>query len=148
MKVILLSNVKTLGKEDDVVEVSNGHARNFLFPQNLAIAATEEALRKKKDRDEAKKREVNKELSVYGDFAQKIDGYELILEEKANEQGIFYGAITDQQIASALKHEGFKQIEKSMIKLDEPIKEPGEFLVKIVLPHGFEAEVRVIVEGK
>lgn len=148
MKVILLSDVKSLGKEGDVVEVSDGHARNFLFPQNLAIAATQEALQKRKEREEAKKRTANKELSIYGDLAQKLDGYELILEEKVNDQGTFYGAITDQQIASSLKREGFKQIEKSMIKLDDPIKEPGEFSVKIVLPHGFEAEIRIIAEGK
>ncbi|MBI4714321.1 50S ribosomal protein L9 [Candidatus Uhrbacteria bacterium] len=148
MQVILLSDVKTLGKEGMVVEVSDGHARNFLFPQNLAIAATDEALRKLKERDEALKKEAHKDLSVYGDLAQQLDGYELILTQKVNEQGTFYGAVTDQQIASALKQEGFKQIEKSMIQLVEPIKEPGEISIKILLPHGFEAEVKIIVEGK
>lgn len=148
MKVILLKDVKALGKEGSVVEVSDGHARNFLFPQNLAIAATEEALQKLKEREEGKKRESNRELSIYGDLAQRLDGFELVLEEKVNDQGTFYGAITDQQIAGALKKEGFKQLEKSMIKLDDPIKEPGEFSIKIVLPHGFEAEIRIIAEGK
>lgn len=148
MKVILLADVKTVGKEGAVIEVSDGHARNFLFPQNLAIAATAEALRKIKEREEAKKKEAGRELSIYGDFAQQLDGYELIMEQKVNDSGTFYGAVTDQQIVSALKKEGFKQIDKSMIKLDHPIKEPGDFVVKILLPHGFEAELKVIVEGK
>jgi large subunit ribosomal protein L9 len=148
MKVILLTDVKTVGKEGAIIDVSDGHARNFLFPQNLAIAATVEALRKIKEREEAKKKAAGKELSVSGDLAQQLDGYELIMEQKVNDQGTFYGAVTDQQIVSALKHEGFKQIDKSMIKLDHPIKEPGEFVVKVLLPHGFEAEVKIIVEGK
>ncbi|MBI2475380.1 50S ribosomal protein L9 [Candidatus Uhrbacteria bacterium] len=148
MKVILLTDVKTVGKEGAVIEVLDGHARNFLFPQNLAIAATAEALKKMKEREEAKKKEANKELSFYGELAQQLDGYELIFEQKVNERGTFYGAVTDQQIASALKKEGFKQIDKSMIKIDHPIKEPGEVMVKVVLLHGFEAEIKLIVEGK
>lgn len=131
-----------------MIEVSDGHARNFLFPQNLAVSATPDALRAKKEREEREKKAAHKELSVYGDLAAQLDGFELTLEQKMSEHGTFYGAVTQQQIADALKKEGYKQIDKSMITLDHPIKEPGEATVKVSFPHGFEAEVRVIVEGK
>jgi len=147
MKVILLKEVKTLGKEDQVVEVSDGHARNFLFPQNLAVAATTEALKRKKERDEAKDKKADKELSAYGDLAQRLDGHELVIEQKMNNEGTLYAAVNEQTIIAMLKKAGFT-IDKSMIQLDEPFKEPGEKLIKIQLPHGFEAEVRVVVEGK
>jgi large subunit ribosomal protein L9 len=147
MKVILLKEVKVLGKQGDVVDVTDGHARNFLFSQNLAIAATAEALHKKTFVEEQKQKSAHKELSVYGDLAAKLDGYEVLIEQKMNENGTLYGAVTLLQIAAALKKDGFKQIDLSMIHLDEPIKEPGEVSAKIVLPHGFEAEIRVIVEG-
>lgn len=148
MKVILLKEVKTLGKQGEVVEVSDGHARNFLFPQNLAVSATAEALSKKKTIEEQKKKTAHKELSVYGDLAAQLDGYEVMIEGKVNESGTLYGAITGAQIASALKKNGFNNIDPSMIQLDESIKEPGEATAKVVFPHGFEADVRVVVEGK
>lgn len=147
MKVILLEDVKAIGKEGQIVEVSDGHARNFLFPQHLATPATLEASRIRRECEEKQKREANKELSMYGDLAAQLDGYEVVIKQKVNESGTFYGAVTQQHIADALKKEGFKQIDKSMIALDNPIKEPAEETVKINFPHGFEAEVKVIVEG-
>ena len=148
MKVILLKNVKPLGKEGQVVEVSDGHARNFLFPQNLAAQATPDALRLKTQREEKVQKEAHKELSMYGDLAAQLDGYELVIQQKVNEGGTFYGAVSEQQIADALKKAGFKQVNKSMVTLEHPIKEPAEETVKIHFPHGFEAEVRINVEGK
>ncbi|MBI5370325.1 50S ribosomal protein L9 [Candidatus Uhrbacteria bacterium] len=148
MKVILLVDVKALGKQGSIVEVSDGHARNFLFPQNLAVAATPEALEKKRLREEALKKESHKELSLFGDLAAKLDGHEVLIEQKMNDNGTLYGAVGATQIASALKKDGFKQIDSSMIHLDEPLKEPGEYAAKVVLPHGFEADIRVIIEGK
>lgn len=147
MKVILLKEVKALGKQGDVVDVTDGHARNFLFPQNLAVSATAEALHKKKTFEEQKQKAAHKELTTFGDLAAQLDGYEVMMEGKVSEGGTLYGAISGSQIAAALKKAGFKQIDPSMIQLDEPIKEPGEATAKIVLPHGFEADVRVIVEG-
>ncbi len=148
MKVILLKDVQTLGKQGEVVDVTDGHARNFLFPQNLAVSATTEALLKKKAVEEQKQKAAHKELSLYGDLAAQLDGHEVLIVQKMNENGTFYGAVSEQQIADALKKDGFKQIDKSMIQLDEPIKEPGDATAKILLPHGFESEIRVTVEGK
>lgn len=147
MKVILLCDVKTLGKEGEVVEVSDGHARNFLFPQSVAIAASPEALKRRDEKEQATTRAAHKEVSVTGDLARRMDGQEIVIEEKMSEGGVFYAAVTAKTIVGALKKKGFT-IEPDMVKLKEPIKEPGEQIVMIQLPHGFEAEVSVIVEGR
>ena len=146
MKVLLLADVKTLGKEGDVIEVSDGHARNFLFPQNLGIAATEELLQKKAERERVEKKNTAKAVASLGEMASRLDGHEIMLEEKVNDVGILYAAVTPKMIVKALKKDGF-DVEAEMVILKEPIKEPGEFKVKIAFAHGFEAEVNLIVEG-
>ena len=147
MKVILLKDVVSLGKEGEVVEVSDGHARNFLFPQILAISATPDALRKRAEKEQMVQRSSHKEISVMGDIAQRLDGTEITIEEKMSEGGTFYAAVTAKTIADALKKKKFK-VTPDMIKLAAPIKEPAEITVSVQLPHGFEAEVRVSIEGK
>ena len=147
MKVILMSDVRDLGKEGSVVEVSDGHARNFLFPQNLAIAATADALRKKEEKEEVQSRKTKKEISLAGDLAASLDGFELELEEKVSDGGVLYAAVSAKTIADALKKHGFK-IDPDTVVIKTPLKELGEHTVTINLPHGFEAEIRVRIEEK
>ncbi len=147
MKVILIQDVKTLGKEGEVVKVSDGHARNFLFPQNLAVPATPEALKARKDREQAASRKTNKEMSAAGEIAKKLEGYELVLQEKTSDNGTLYAAVTAKTIAKALKKAGFK-VSDEMVQLKEPLKEPGDVTLNVSLPHGFEAEIRVVIEQK
>lgn len=142
-----MSDVRDLGKEGSVVEVSDGHARNFLFPQNLAIAATADALRKKDEKEEVQSRKTKKEISAAGDLAASLDGFELDLEEKVSESGVLYAAVSPKTIADALKKQGFK-IDPDTIVIKTPLKELGEHTVSINLPHGFEAEIRVRIEEK
>lgn len=147
MKVILLADVKTLGKEGEVVEVSDGHAQNFLFPQNLGVPATAEAIRKRNEKIETATRKEKKEMAEIGKIAKRLDGYELTIEEKTNESGKLYASVTAKTIVSSFKKVGFK-ISEEMVMLDSPIKELGEKDVVINLGHGFEAEVKIIIEGK
>ena len=147
MKVILLSSVKPLGKEGDVVEVSDGHARNFLFPQSLAVPATDEALKKKAEREKIASGKASKALSAAGDLAHKLEGHEVLLEENVSDGGVFFAAVTGKMIASALKKEGFP-VETDWIHIESPIKEPGDYTASVSLPHGFEAEIKIIVEEK
>jgi len=146
MKVILLETVQTLGKEGTVVEVSDGHAQNFLFPQNLAVPATEEALRKMKERETIAKKQSQKVIAATGKLAEKLDGYEITVEEKVNEDGVLYAAVTKKIIAKALKKAGF-DVEEEMVSLVEPIKNPGTKTITVELPHDFEAEIRLTIEG-
>ncbi|SRR3989338_866087 len=147
MKVILLKDIKALGKEREVVNVSDGYAENFLFPQNLAIQATEAALRRTKEQDQAEDRKAKREMSKIADLAKKLEGFELVLKEKASEAGHFYSAVTAKMIAQGLKKAGFDVSEK-MLELEKPIKEPCERRLTINLPQGFEAEILVRLEAR
>ncbi len=147
MKVILLADVKTLGKEGEVVEVSDGHAQNFLFPQNLGVPATAEAIRKRTEKIEVATRKEKKAMDDIGKIAKRLDGYELTLEEKTSEGGKLYAAVNEKTIVSALKKAGFK-ISEEMVKLESPIKELGEKDIIINLGLGFEADVKITIEGK
>ncbi|NQV89129.1 MAG: 50S ribosomal protein L9 [Parcubacteria group bacterium] len=147
MKVILIQDVKSLGKEGEVVEVSDGHAQNFLFPQNMGVPATPETMKKRVDAEKMQARDTHKELSVTGDLATQLEGHELILKEKISDGGVLYAAVTEKAIASALKKDGFK-VDSKMIKLETPIKEPGTHTVTVELPLGFEAQILVTVEEK
>lgn len=147
MRVILLKDVKELGSEGEVVEVSDGHARNFLFPQNLAVAATADSLKKKADKEASFSRKEHRELSMTGDLAAELDGFELILQEKVSDGGVLYAAVTGKAIADGLKKGGFK-VDPEWVELEHPLKEPGDYTVNLSLPHGFEAQIKVIIEEK
>ena len=142
-----MKNVKDLGKEGEVVEVSDGHARNFLFPQNLAIAATATALKKKDEKEAGQSRNMKKEIASAGNLAASLDGFELEIEEKVSEGGVLYAAVQTKTIAQALKKHGFK-IDPDMIVIKRPLKELGEHTVSIALPHGFEAQISIRIEEK
>jgi large subunit ribosomal protein L9 len=147
MKVILMKDVKDLGKEGDIVDVSDGHARNFLFPQNLAVAATADTMKQKAQKENALSLKVHKEMSVAGDLAAKLEGFELVIREKVSDGGVLYAAVNKKEIASALKKEGFK-VDPEAVVIKEPIKELGEYTVSVNLVHGFESEIRIIIEEK
>ncbi|MBI4437643.1 50S ribosomal protein L9 [Candidatus Uhrbacteria bacterium] len=147
MKVILLGEIKPLGHEGDVVEVSDGHARNFLFPQNLAVPATSDALKKREEREKIAKGKANKALSQVGDLAGRLEGHEVVLTEKVSEGGILFAAVTGKMVASVLKKDGLS-VDSDWIEIERPIKEPGEYTANVNLPHGFEAEIKIIVEAK
>jgi len=146
MKIILLQNVEGLGKQWEVKEVADGYARNFLFPQSLAKPATT------KDIDDAEKKFAEMEARAVADLkgveelVAKLDGYEIKIPVKVGEEGQLYAQISTKQIASALEAEGFS-IQERFIKIAEPIKELGEFLVTLEFDHRLEAEIRVIVEA-
>jgi large subunit ribosomal protein L9 len=146
MKIILLQDVKSLGKKGEVVNVSDGHARNFLIPKRLAVSGTPEAVRRQKQVDAEKKKASHREVSTTGDVANRINGQTFIIESKQNEHGILYAAVTSKSIAQCLVKQGYA-VSEHMIQLSEPIKEPGKAIVKIRFPHGFVAEVRVKIKG-
>ena len=146
MKVILLKDVKTLGKLGEVVNVSDGYAMNFLFPQNAAVQATADAIRRMKEREAAEKRRVKKDVSASSKLAEKLEGFELVLTEKANENGVLYAAVNAKIVAKALRKAGF-DIEEDLVEM-EPMKEVGERRVTVSIPNGFEAEITVRIETK
>lgn len=144
MKVILLQDVKNIGDRGEIKNVSDGYFRNFLLPKNLAEVATEKTISdiKKQDVENAIKEE--KDLLKTEKIAEKFDGQEFMIKAKTNEQGKLYAAISRQDIAELLNKKMFK-IKKEQIDV-APIKETGEYDVVIILNHGLEAKIKIIVE--
>lgn len=144
MKIILLQDVENLGKKDEVKEVANGYARNFLLPRKLAMIATESALKQLELKKEIEAKKAEEELIKIQEIAKNLDGLEIEIPVKIDENKQFYGSITALKLSKILKEKGFDII-KSQIKLEKPIKEVGEYDIIVELPHGLEAKVKVIV---
>ena len=144
MKVIILKETGGLGKVGEVKEVANGYARNFLIPKGIAKPATENAEKEIEILKEALAKKSEEELKLAEELAEKLEGLSIEISAKADEGGKLFGAISQSDIAKALKEKGFK-IEKNKINISEPIKEIGEYEVMISLDHGLEARVEIVV---
>jgi len=144
MRVILLQDVEKLGKKLEVKEVKNGYAMNFLFPKNLAKPATKEAIKWLETQKEIESKKAEEALKKTQDVASTVDGQEIIIPVKIGEEGQLFESITSQKIIEKLKELGF-EIKKNQIDLPEPIKELGEFPIKIKFEHNLEGEIKVIV---
>jgi large subunit ribosomal protein L9 len=142
MKVIFLKDVEKMGKKFEVKEVKDGYARNFLLPQNLVKPATKEALEWLKMQKEIQEKKAEGDLQKAQEMASSLDGLEVALTMKAGEEGQLFESVTSQKIAEKMKEMGF-EVKKSQVGLADPIKEVGEFPVKIKLDHNLEAEIRV-----
>lgn len=145
MKVILMSDVKALGRRGAVVDVSDGYAHNFLFPQNLAVQATAASLARMREEEAKSVRVAKKGEAEARKLASKLDGFEVLVSEKASDAGTFFAAVTAKTVAAVLKKAGFG-VSADMIEMD-PFKEPGERDVLVNLPNGFEATIKVIAES-
>jgi len=144
MKVILLEDIENVGKKYEIKEVKNGHARNFLIPQNLAKPATKPNLKWLDAQKEAMEKEVEIDLKKVQEMASHLDGLEVVFSMKVGDGGQLFESINAVKIADKLHSMGF-DVKKSEINLEEPIKELGEFPVKIALDHNLETEIRVII---
>ena len=144
MRVILLQDVEKLGKKYEIKEVKDGYARNFLIPKGLAKLATKEALLWLETQKEVETQKAEEELKKAQEVASAIDGQEVIIPVKIGEEGQLFESITSQKIFEKLKELGF-EIKKTQFDLEEPIKELGEFPIKIKFEHNLEAEIKVIV---
>lgn len=144
MKVILLQDIENLGKKYDVKNVADGYARNFLLPKGMAKLANKENLEWLKREKEREAEKAEKMLKKVQELAAQVDGQEVVISVKIGKKGELFEKITKQKISEKLKEMGFA-IKKTQIELKEPIRELGEFPVKIYFDHGLEAEVRVIV---
>lgn len=144
MKVILLKDVEKVGKQFEIKEVKEGYARNFLIDKGLAKPATEEALKWLEVQKEIQEKKAEEELKKAQELASKIDDMELAIAVKVGEEGQLFESINAQKISDKLKEMGF-DVKKTQVGLPEPIKEIGEFPVKIKLEHNLEVEIRAIV---
>lgn len=148
MKVILRQDIRGLGNQGDVKDVSDGHARNFLLPRNMVWEANNSNLKlleKEKAKFEKRKLET---LQAAKDQAAEIEKLSATIEVKAGEGGKLFGSVTNADIAGALEAKGHK-IDKHNILLDNPIKEVGVFSVGVKLHPDVTAKAKIwIVEEK
>jgi large subunit ribosomal protein L9 len=144
MKVILLKDVPKLGKKFEVKDVADGHAANRLIPEGLAKPATKEALEWLDMQKELIEKTAEESLQKSQGVASQLDDMEVQLAMKVGEEGQLFEAVNAQKIADRLKEMGY-DVKKSQVKLEQPIKELGEFPVKISFEHNLEAEIQVII---
>ena len=145
MKVILLDNIKGVGKKDEIINASDGYARNYLLPKKLAVEANNENLSKLNNKKEAAsyKRDVEKQQAE--ELAKKLKGIMLKIKVKAGENGKIFGGVTSKEISDNLKNQYNFIIDKKKIDLKETIKTLGEFYVDIKLFEGVIAKLKVEV---
>lgn len=132
MKVILLADVKGLGKADDIVEVNDGYARNFLFKKKLALEATPTNLNAIKLKKGSLAEKSRRELIAAQEAGRTLAGQNITLEMKSGEGGRLYGAVTAMDVAAALEKKGYK-IDKKQISIKNPIKMIGSCEVGLKL---------------
>ena len=145
MKVILAENIQALGQIGDVVNVAPGYARNYLFPQKLAMEATGKNVRdlEHKKRALAVKRE--KMLQEMASLADRLKAVTITVRRKVSEEDKLYGSVTVADVIKGLEDKGF-DIDRKAVQVEHPIKQLGEFTVPIRLDAQVVAQVRVVVE--
>lgn len=146
MKVILTADVKNVGKKGQIINASDGYARNHLFPKNLAVEATKgnmNALDKKNKAAEAKLEAEYEEAKALG---EKLETIVVKISVKSGVSGKIFGAVTGKEIAQALKQQTGIEIDRRKIVISEPIKTVGETQVSVKLHTRVSASLRLIIE--
>ena len=145
MKVVLLENIPGLGRIDDIKEVSEGYARNFLFPKHLAVQSSSAIMSKLSQRQERASADAEADLSRQQRLAESLDGLEITLTEKTNDQGVLYAAIPAQKVIDELKRRGYA-VHKKELRLPS-IKSTGESIAWVKLSHGLEVKIKIVVNS-
>ena len=145
MKVILLENIKGVGKKDEVINAADGYARNYLLPKKLAVEANAENISKLNNKKEAASYKKDVEKQQAEELAKKLKGILLKIRVKAGENGKIFGGVTAKEIADNLKEQYGFAIDKKKIELKDTIKTLGSFKVSVKLFEGVVAILKVEV---
>ena len=149
MKVILLKDVKGLGKAGDVANASDGYARNFLLPKKLVMEATEANLKVLEKRRAEIEAQRAMDKAVAEDIKKKVEAAEpVVIESKAGENGRLFGAVTSKDIADAFYNVYKIELDKKKIVMDTPIKQEGPATVELKLFQGISAKLKLNVVAK
>lgn len=148
MRVILCADVKGQGKKDQIVEVSDGYARNFLFPKKLAVPADSKAINDIKNKEAAKQHKVDVEIDNAKALAKKLEQLVLVFEYAAGPDKKLYGSVTAKDIAEELKKKHGIDIDKRKITLNESIKSFGDFKADVKLYADVSGKINVRVTSK
>ncbi len=146
MKVVLLKDVRNMGKRDDILTVSDGYARNFLFPQKLAAEATPGTLKeieRKRAAQDAREAEMKAEAQAK---AELLKNKVIVLEVKCGEKGRLYGSVTAAEVAEALEKQHGIKADKRKIDIGEPIRETGIREISVWLYTGITTKMKLDVQ--
>lgn len=148
MKVILLVDVKGKGKKDQVLEVPDGYARNFLIAKKLAVAADAKALNELKGREASKQHKHDVEKAAALETAKQLESVTLVLRRKAGQDNKLYGAVTTKEIVEQFKQEHSIEVDKKKLSMESPIKAFGTYKIKAKLFSDVSATITIqVVEG-
>ena len=148
MKVILTQDVKGQGKKDQVVDVSDGYARNFLFPKKLAIVADAKAMNELKNKEASHQHKVELERADARALAEKLSAITLKLVCKSGSDGRLYGAVTAKDVADALEKNYGISVDKRKITIPEPIKSYGKYNLDVKLYTDVSGKINLLVTDK
>ena len=146
MKVILLADVKGTGKREQVLEVSDGYARNYLLPRKLAVQASADAINTIKNAKATEEHRQTQQRQATLELARQMKDKEVRLTAKAGANGRLFGSVTGEAIAEAIKQQLGFEIDKRKIEMSEPIKQAGRFELTLRLGPNITARVFAIVE--
>jgi len=145
MKVILLQDVKGSGKKDDIINVSDGYARNFLLPKKLAVEASAAAMNDIKNRERAKEHRIQEEKKAAQALADKLNGTTVKLFAKAGNSGKLFGSSTAKEVAELISKQAGVEIDKRKVSLNGDIKSFGTYECEVKLYTGISAKMFVLV---
>ncbi len=148
MQVILLQDIKGVGKKDEIINANDGYARNYLLPKKLGVEANKENLSKLKAKNESKAYKKSVEKEEAQKIAERLKGILLKIPVKSGENGKIFGSITSKEIADNLKEQYGIDVDKKKIDLKEPIKSLGSFNVNIKLFEGVLGNLKVQMISK
>lgn len=146
MKVILLQDVKGKGKKGQMLEISDGYARNYLLPRKLAVEATADAVNTKKMNDKAAAEKAAKERAEALEISRQLREMTLVVTAKGGGAGRLFGSVTNQEIADALKAKSGIALDKRKIVISDPIKSVGTYTVQCKLGYEITAPLTVKIE--
>lgn len=144
MKVVLLQDVKGLGKKGELVNTSDGYARNFLFPRKLAMEANSQAMSELKNREAAEKHRIDMEIAAAKVSAEKLEGKTVRLTAKAGANGKLFGSVTPKDVAAAIAQQFSIELDKRKVVVED-IKAFGTYPVEVKLYNGISAAMFVMV---
>ena len=145
MRVILLDNIKGVGKKDEIINANDGYARNFLFPKRLAVEANAENLSKLKNKQDSVQHKRNVEKEKAEEIANKMKDIIVTIKVKAGDNGRIFGGVTAKEISECLKQQFKIDVDKKKIVLNETIKNLGTINVPVKLFEGVTGELKVKV---
>ena len=148
MKVILLQDIKNVGRKEQVLEANDGYARNYLFPKKLAIEATKDNMAKLQAKKTSEANKKKAEIEANKEIAKKIEKIELTIKAKVGENSKIFGGITSKEIAEELKKQHNFEIDKKKIVLKETIKNLGRYTAELKFGDGINAKLTVNVTGE